>query len=883
MKTRNEWINQYVKWGWSILPIMPGLKRPAVASWVQYQKRKPTKEELQLWFEDPTMGVGVVTGAISNLLVVDEDSYKENGIKLELETPLKAISGSGGRHLYFRYSEGIGNAVNHTKSIDIRGEGGFIVLPPTIHPNGETYRWESEVPENLESLPALDASIANEIAKTDMVASKLNISDYLSVDSGGRNDSLHRVACAILNKHPEAEAIPIIMGINQTYSPPLPEWEIKQIIDSAKAFVKNNPKKTFKEMRAVRGEDSHPLKIISFDEAEQKYNELMTKYGNGITTGFELLDTYFKFLPTQLYMVSAATHIGKCFGKGTRVLMFDGTIKNVEDIVVGDTIMGDDSTPRNVLSLANGNEEMYLVKQSKGDNYTVNKSHVLCLKETGRINESRYKGIITSRRYGNGGESTIEVSEYLDKSKTYKHTHLGYRKLVEFKSQETKIDPYFLGIWLGDGNSENVGITTQDKEVVEYLDKYAGTIGLTVKKLISGDRCPRYSIAGIRGNKHSLQSLLREENLLNNKHIPNQYFNNSRDNRLALLAGLLDSDGYYSNRSKSFEFVNKNKKLMDDFCLLARSLGFVADYKNTTKSCQNGFVGNYYRVNLRGDCSIIPTKIVRKMARKRVRKDDVLVQSIKLKPLGVGKYYGFIIDGSHKFLLGDCTVAHNTTFVLNMAGRIARAGHKVIIASLEQNVFVIPRLINMFGSKQGMENISFIAPDDMPTPKDFLDVLESTKNEKRLLIIDHLHYFARGNKGSTENMDELIASMQMIAKKLEIPIVVVAHLRKLNKDNKPTLDDLKDSSSLAQIPGVVCLMHRDFTPPEDLKSGAGYFSKRGSLFIAKNRVQGKTGVEEFDIADNGEIVFDHWQSDTINKGAEIPPAPTGFMGDFFND
>jgi replicative DNA helicase len=249
----------------------------------------------------------------------------------------------------------------------------------------------------------------------------------------------------------------------------------------------------------------------------------------------------------------------------------------------------------------------------------------------------------------------------------------------------------------------------------------------------------------------------------------------------------------------------------------------------------------------------------------------------------IDKYFKFL--PTNLYMFSAATHVGKTNLLLNMAGRMARAGNKVIIASLEQNVFVIPRIAGMFKSREGMENISFIAPDMMPTPEDFVKVMEKNKDEKKVLMIDHLHFFARGNRGATEGMDELVASIQMVAKKLQIPVVVVAHLRKLNKDNKPTLDDLKDSSSLAQIPGVVCLMHRDFNKEEDIEQkGVGYFSSHGTLFIAKNRVQGNTGLEKFEIADNGEIVFDRYPNDIINKKAEITSnaGKNGWDG-FFTD
>ena len=78
---------------------------------------------------------------------------------------------------------------------------------------------------------------------------------------------------------------------------------------------------------------------------------------------------------------------GKCLGKNTPILMYDGTIKLVQDICAGDVIMGDDSTPRNVLSIARGRETMYRVKETNGPGYVVNESHILSLKCSNAINK----------------------------------------------------------------------------------------------------------------------------------------------------------------------------------------------------------------------------------------------------------------------------------------------------------------------------------------------------------------------------------------------------------------------------------------------------------------------------------------------------------------
>ena len=135
---------------------------------------------------------------------------------------------------------------------------------------------------------------------------------------------------------------------------------------------------------------------------------------------------------------------GKCLGKNTPILMYDGTIKLVQDVCVGDVIMGDDSTPRNVLSIALGRETMYRVKETNGPGYTVNESHILSLKCSNDINKNSKKGSVID----------IPVLDYLDLPKYYHERggalH-GYRVPIVFAERQIDIDPYSFGQSLGNG------------------------------------------------------------------------------------------------------------------------------------------------------------------------------------------------------------------------------------------------------------------------------------------------------------------------------------------------------------------------------------------------------------------------------------------------
>ena len=370
-----------------------------------------------------------------------------------------------------------------------------------------------------------------------------------------------------------------------------------------------------------------------------------------------------QFLHDGLYrqLIVLPTGMGKCHRAGTPILMFDGAIKKVEDIVVGDLLMGPDSTPRRVLALGNGEDEMYKVIPRKGDPYTVNSEHILSLKITkGATKGSGNNG----SKYIAGTVVDISVKDYLSRSDTFKHCAKGWRVGVDFPELSVDLHPYYLGLWLGDGTSTNNNVTSTDGEVVEWLASFAASHNLSLSQNIHGERCPVYSMVHWNRAGHQenpLTGLLRKLDVISNKHVPHAYKANSRNVRLQVLAGLLDSDGHLTRDGVTFDFVSKSEALAIDTAFLARSLGMAAYIKQCEKFCQTGGGGTYYRVQISGNTAEIPTLIKRKRAKPRAQKKDVLLTGIKgVEPVGRGRYYGFEIDGDHRYLLGDFTVTHNT-------------------------------------------------------------------------------------------------------------------------------------------------------------------------------------------------------------------------------
>jgi hypothetical protein len=373
-------------------------------------------------------------------------------------------------------------------------------------------------------------------------------------------------------------------------------------------------------------------------------------------------------LPSE-FRIGVIVGSSGCLGLGTKVMMYDGTFKNVEDIIIDDLLMGPDSTPRKVLKLFSGVDQMYVVKQNNGIDYRINSTHILSLKDRKtksiRITENGVRKIINHVKADEKNINNISVLDYLNKSKNFQQTNKGYKSgLLKFSDNDIKIPSYFLGLWLGDGDSSGLSITNIDYEVIDYIKHLGEKLGMEISESINKHGVGKYLIHNGRVGKNSSNLLLNEFkklNLINNKHIPLNYLTASEKSRLELLAGLIDTDGSYNNKRNVFEIVQKNSILAENITQLARSLGFyVSNNKSTRKIKSINFEGEYNRIHIYGDINRIPTKIKRKQAKITTRNTNWLVTGITVVKENIDNYYGFELDGDNLFLLEDLTVTHNS-------------------------------------------------------------------------------------------------------------------------------------------------------------------------------------------------------------------------------
>lgn len=411
-------------------------------------------------------------------------------------------------------------------------------------------------------------------------------------------------------------------------------------------------------------------------------------------------------------LIKSFAGTGKCLGTGTPVLKFDGSIVPVEDIKPGDTVMGPDSKPRTVLNTCSGVGPLYRITPVKGDSWVCNDAHILTL-----VGSNYHKG------------ETIDIN-IVDALKVSKSSANGrpdrgwklWRTGVDFPSQKVEFDPYMVGLWIGDGslNRSEITVSSEDVEVIEYVHNFAPANGLLFKQ-IPDNKSKAVSLrltsktiggrAGVPKKSNRLLTFLQTSCAISGiKNIPQEYIVNDRKTRMELLAGVLDSDGYMSGGG--YDLLCKEESLAQQYIFLARSLGYAAYMKQTTKGCQNGFVGTYYRTSISGDLSELPLRLPRKKAPKRRQVKRVNVTGWDAKSIGSGEYHGFTLDGDGRFLLGDFTVTHNTVMMNAIWGLIndsqkykVEMGSSVAIwneanAINESSYVLMPELQNSAGNAE---------------------------------------------------------------------------------------------------------------------------------------------------------------------------------------
>ncbi len=465
-------------------------------------------------------------------------------------------------------------------------------------------------------------------------------------------------------------------------------------------------KESYDNLRKVADMNDYSIRLLT-----------ETKYKNKKVCEFFIRENNIISCEDVRIAVTGNVDATKCLCRDSTIIMSNGKVKKVQDIVINDLVMGDDSKPRRVLTTYSGRSQLYRITPLNGDYITVTKNHVLCFKasnynyiyydksierygirhlkyqpnrlpklgttffpiyrESRKYHKKNMKIYDTKEDAYNAADlhlkelfknneviqykDIIEITleQYINLNKSTQDALKLYRVPVEYEHIDVDFDPWLLGYWLGDGD-----VVANIKNIVS---KYDGI------KFVTNKTKYKYNIASDSGKQYSniFRNFLFDENLINNKHIPACYKYNSRKVRLGVLAGLIDSNGTLE-QSKSGYAINMAQRyepVIHDMVDVAKSLGFACYITYTTSICCNG-------VNGPVECPIIsftiygegieeiPVILERKKAKIRESPKDNLMTGIKnIEVVEDTEYYGFELDGNGRFLLSDFTVTHNSSTV----------------------------------------------------------------------------------------------------------------------------------------------------------------------------------------------------------------------------
>ena len=359
-----------------------------------------------------------------------------------------------------------------------------------------------------------------------------------------------------------------------------------------------------------------------------------------------------------------------CIDPETPVLLWNSKIEKAKNIKVGDKLIGDDGECRTVSKLTEGVDEMYEVMNGNMDKYTVNSHHILTLCY------SRHKAIFCKRGY-------CYMKYFDDAAKTVKtvkkkipppivSVNLLPRNLANSDSIENLVTQKCL-------QARGVQAAAEMKKMDELSGTIpgTGTFDINVQQYLALPKSVKRHMKGVINTsvvQWKEQSLPKDPYYFGSQlgdgsiyNVPIEYVVNSEDNRLKLLAGMIDAagrlteheyhytDGYYSYGYAILQ-RKKRKHLLESFRIIAGSLGFRAKISDSINCC------GMFELSITGNIRKIPVKTPRYQltSRRAVSDNNWMSHKIEIKSIGRGPFCGWNIDKNERFLLGDFTITHNT-------------------------------------------------------------------------------------------------------------------------------------------------------------------------------------------------------------------------------
>jgi replicative DNA helicase len=753
--------------------------------------------------------------------------------------------------------------------------------------------------------PADAITVADELTKRGDLA-KVGGSAYLhqlvqtvptAANAGYYAEIVHERA--VLRRLVEAGTRIVQMGYGQG------EGDVDDIVNRAQAEVYAVADKRGGEDYAALG-DILGSTLEEIEAASGRTDEMI-----GVPTGFiELDDLTHGLHPGQMIVVAARPAVGKALALDTPLPTPTGWT-TMGSVAVGDLLIDASGQPTKVVAATEVMQDRpcYEVEFSDGSVIVADAEHQW-LTDT-RASRRSAQAARDGRNRIRNQRTFAEVRTTREIAQTLRTTN-GDRRLnhsvrlaspLALPEADLLLSPYVLGAWLGDGTSAAAQITTADPEIVMLLEaeglvvtptaapmRYSLTLPVAERAgrvcVVCGDSfvprtsqvktCGRSCGGRSRGTERleprcvdcgalctglrqcqtcrddhgTVVALLRKIGVLRNKHIPTAYLRASEDQRRALLAGLLDTDGTVTSGGCA-QFTSTDERLISDVCELVVGLGYRYGLSRKAVRGRTAASSTAYTLTFSADEDVflLPRKAMRhkelrsRAFQRRNSRFIVDVREIASVPVRCVE----VDNADHLYLAGRSMIpTHNSTLGIDIA-RAAAIKHKLATAvfSLEMSRTEITMRIlsaeatlplqdirrglkgqeqwNQIARVVGKISDSPLFIDDSPNMS-LMEIRAKCRRLKqqhnlKMVIIDYLQLMSSGKKVESRQQEvaEFSRALKLLAKELEVPVIAISQLNRgpeQRTDKRPQMSDLRESGSIEQDADVVILLHRDRSDPE---------------------------------------------------------------------
>jgi replicative DNA helicase len=646
--------------------------------------------------------------------------------------------------------------------------------------------------------------------------------------------------------------------------------ETDELVDLAQQAVYDVTERRISEDFAVLAEMLQPT--LDEIEAVGAQGGMMT----GVPTGFTDLDRLLNGLHAgQLIIVAGRPGLGKALALDTPLPTPTGWT-TMGEVRVGDRLIDASGRPTVVTAATDvmPDRRCYEVKFSDGSVIVADGEH-RWLTHTRR---TRRTGAPARVHTTNEIIATLRTAA-ADRRANHSVTNTAPLDLPE---QDLLVPPYTLGVWLGDGHRSAARFTTDDPEIMMYVEadgfdvrpvlvpapvplEHQGCIdcGTVTKATADGSR----RCASCHRRFGSVAGLLREVGVLRDKHIPAGYLRGSEAQRRALLAGLMDTDGTVA-ASGNLQYTSVSRRLAEDVYELVVSLGYRCSITSRKVAGRSADTSTAYTLNFSTVDDVF--RLARKrMLHKERRRAVTRTRSgarfiVDVRPVRSVPVRCVQVDNAdHLYLAGRSMIpTHNSTAAMDFS-RAAAVKHNMASAifSLEMSkVEIVMRLLaaearvplhvlrsgqlsdddwTKLARRMGEISEAPLFVDDTPNMT-LMEIRAKARRLKqrhdlKLIVVDYLQLMSSPKRVESRQQEvaELSRGLKLLAKEVECPVVAVSQLNRgpeQRTDKRPQLSDLRESGSIEQDADVVILLHRDdYYDKESPRAGEADF------IVAKHR------------------------------------------------